>query len=61
MAVHNVVGPARQWEPSSRLENATRDVSCLRSDSRRRRYVSALPKVTPRYLGSGQDLVAVHI
>ena len=54
MAVRNVVVPALQPEPASRLRSATRDVSFLRSDSRCRRYVNDRSNVTPRYLGSGQ-------
>ena len=54
MAIRNVVAPAPQPEPASRLKSATRDVSFLRSDSRCRRYVSDLSNVTPRYLGSEQ-------
>jgi len=42
VAVRNVVAPALQPEPASRLRSATRDVSFLRSDSRCRRYVSDL-------------------
>ena len=57
MAVRNVVAPAPQPEPASRLRSATRDVSFLRSDTRCRRYVSDLSNVTPRYLGSEQDFV----
>ena len=34
MAVRNVVAPAPQPEPASRLRSATRDVSFLQSDSR---------------------------
>ena len=52
MAISNVVAPEPQPERTSRLMNATRDVSFLRSDSRCRRYVSDLSNVTPRYLGS---------
>ena len=54
VAVRNVVVPALQPEPASRLRSATRDVSFLRSDSRCRRYVNDRSNVTPRYLGSGQ-------
>ena len=53
-AVRNVVAPAPQPDPASRLRSATRGVSFLRSDSRCRRYVNDLPNVTPRYLGSEQ-------
>ena len=42
MAVRNVVAPAPQPEPASRLMCATRDVSFFRIDSRCRRYVSDL-------------------
>ena len=54
MAIRNIVAPAPQPEPASRLRSATRDVHLLRSDSRCRRYVSDLSNVTPRYLGSEQ-------
>ena len=54
MAVRSVVAPAPQTEPASRLKNATRDVSFLRSDSRCRQNVNDLSNVTPRYLGSEQ-------
>ena len=54
VAVRNVVAPAPQPEPASRLKNATCDGSFLGSDSRCRRYVSDLSNVTPRYLGSGR-------
>jgi len=54
VAVRNVVAPAPQPEPASRLMCATRDVSFFRIDSRCRRYVSELSNVTPRYLGSEQ-------
>ena len=54
VAIRRVVDPAHQPEPASRLRRATRDVSFFRSDSRCRRYVSDLSKVTPRYLGSEQ-------
>jgi len=54
VTVRNVVAPAPQPEPASRLRSATRYVSFLRSDSRCRRYVNDLSKVTPRYLGSEQ-------
>jgi len=46
--------PAPQPEVTTRLRNATHDVSFLRSDSRCRRHVSDLSNVTPRYLGSEQ-------
>ena len=55
VAVHNVVAPAPQPEPESRLTSSTRDVSFLRSDSRCGRYVSDLSNVTPTYLGSEQN------
>ena len=54
VAVRNVVAPAPQPEPASRLRSATHHVSFLRSYSRCRRYVSDLYNVTPRYLGSEQ-------
>ena len=54
MAIRRVVAPVPQPEPASHFRSATRDVSFLRSDSRCRRYVSALSNVTPRYLGSEQ-------
>jgi len=54
VAVRNIVAPAPQPEPASRLRSVKRDVSFLRSDSRCRRYVSDLSNVTPRYLGSEQ-------
>jgi len=54
VAVRGVFAPAPHPVPPSRLRSATCDVSFLRSDSRRRRYVSDLPNVTPRYLGSEQ-------
>ena len=54
VAVRNVVAPAPQLEPASRLRSATRDVSFLRRDSRYRQHVSPLSNVTPRYLGSEQ-------
>jgi len=53
VAVHNVVAPAPQTEPASRLKSAKRDVSFLQSDSRCGKYVSGLSNVTSRYLGSG--------
>jgi len=59
VAVHNVVAPAPLPEPASHLRSATRNVSCLRSDSRCRRYVSDLSNVTPRYLGSEQKGIVV--
>jgi len=55
----NVVPPAPQLEPASRLKSATRNVSFLRSDSRCRRYVSDLSNVTPRYLGSEKGRVSL--
>ena len=54
VAVRNVVAPALQPEPASRLRSATRDASNLHSDAGCRRYVSDLSNVTPRYLGSEQ-------
>ena len=54
MVVRNVVAPAPQPEPASRLRSATRDVSFLRSDSRCRRYVSHLSNVTQRNGAEGQ-------
>ena len=45
VAIRRVVAPAPQREPASRLRSATHDVSFLRSDSRRRRYVSDLKYV----------------
>jgi len=54
VAIHRVVAPAPQPEPTSRLRSMTRDVSFLRSDSRCRRYMSDLFNVTPRNLGSEQ-------
>jgi len=51
VAVSNIVAPALQLEPASRLRSATRDFRVLRSDSRCRRHVSDRPNVTPRYLG----------
>jgi len=54
VAVLNVVAPALQPEPASRLRSATRDVSFSWSDLKCRRYVSDLSNVTPRYLGSEQ-------
>jgi len=54
VAVRNVVAPAPQPEPASRLRSATHDVSFLQSDSRCRRYVSDLYNVTLRYLGLEQ-------
>jgi len=50
VAVRNVVAPAPQPEPASRLRSVMRDVSFLRC----RQYVSDLSNVTPRYLGSEQ-------
>ena len=50
MAMRNVVAPAPQPEPPSRLKSATHDVNFLRSDSRCRRYVSDLSNITPRCL-----------
>ena len=50
VAIRNVVAPASQPEPASRLRNSTPDVSFLRSDSRCRRYASDLSKFTPSYL-----------
>ena len=52
VAVRRVVAPTPQPEPASRLKDATRDVSFLRSDSR---YVRVMPNVTPRYLDSEQN------
>jgi len=52
VAVGNVVPPALQPEPASRLKSATRDVNLLRNDSRCRRYVSVLSNVIPRNVGS---------
>ena len=54
VAIRNVVAPAPQPEPASRLRSATRDVSFLRSDSKCRRYVSVLFNFIPRYLGLRQ-------
>jgi len=54
VAVCNVVAPASQPEPASRLKSATHDVSFLRSDSRCRQYLSVLSNVTVRYLGPEQ-------
>ena len=54
VAVRNVVAPAPQPKPASRLRSSTRDVSFLWNDSRCRRYVSDLSNVTPRYLGAEQ-------
>jgi len=54
VALRRIVAPTPQPEPASLPRSATRDVSFLRSDSRCRRYVSDLFKVTPRYLGSEQ-------
>ena len=54
VAVCNVIAPAPQPEPASRLRSATRRVSFLRNDSRCRRCMSDLSNVTPRYLGSDQ-------
>jgi len=54
VAVRNVVAPAPQPEPASRLRSATRDVSFLRSDSRCRRYVSDLSNATSRYFDPEQ-------
>jgi len=54
VAVRKDFAPAPQPEPASRLRNATRYVSFLRSDSRCRRYVSDLSNVTLRFLGSEQ-------
>jgi len=53
-AVCSVVAPVQQLEPASNLKSATYDVSFLRSDSRCRQHVNALPSVTPRYLDSEQ-------
>jgi len=53
-AVRNAVAPAPQPEPANRHKSAKRDVSFLRSDSKRRRYVSDLRNVIPRYLVSDQ-------
>ena len=55
MAVRNVIVPALQPEPASRLKSVTRDVSFVRSDSRCHRYVSDLSNVTARYLGPEQN------
>ena len=54
VALHNVVAPAPQPDPANRLMSAKRDVNFLRSDSRYQLYVSALPNVPPRYVGSEQ-------
>ena len=54
VAVRNVVVPAPQPEPASRLRSARRDVSFLWSDSWCRRYVSDLSNVILRYLGLEQ-------
>jgi len=53
-AIRRVVAPAPQLEPASHLRSATCDVSFLRSDSRCRRYVTDLSKVTLKYVGSEQ-------
>jgi len=50
-AIRRVVPPAPQPEPASRLRSVTPDLSFLRSNSRRRRYLSGLSNVTWRYLG----------
>ena len=52
VAVRNVVAPASQPEPASRLKSAAHDVNSLRSDSRCRRYVTVLLIIPTRYLGS---------
>jgi len=54
VTVRNVIAPAPQPEPASRLKSAKRGVSFLRNNSRCRRYMSDLSNVTPRYLGSEQ-------
>jgi len=54
VALRNVVAPAPQPEPANGLKSAKGDVNFFRSDSRCRRYVSALFNVTPRYVGSEQ-------
>ena len=54
VAVRNVVAPAPQVDPASRLRSPTRVVSFLRSDSKCRRNVSALSNFMPRYVGSAQ-------
>ena len=51
VAVRNVVVPAPQPEPMSRLRSATRDVSFFRCNSRCRRCVNELSYITPRCLG----------
>ena len=52
VAIRRVFAPTPQPESARCLRRATHVVSFLRSDSRCRRYVSDLSKVTPRYLGS---------
>ena len=59
VAVCNVVAPAPQPEPASRLRSATRDVSFLQSDSRCWQYVSDLSNVTSRYLDSEKGRVSL--
>jgi len=49
VAVRNIVAPALQPEPASRLKSVTRNVSFLRSDARCRLYVGELCNATPRH------------
>ena len=55
MAVRNVVAATPHPEPARRLKSATRGVNFLPSDLNCRRYVSVLPNVTPRYVGSEKN------
>jgi len=62
VAIRNVVAPAPQPEPTSRLRSATRDVSFLRSDLRCRRYVSELFNVTDVFgLGAEEHGFVVEV
>ena len=54
VAVRNAVAPAPQTEPASSLKSATRYVNLLRSDSRRRWYVTVRPNVIQGYVASEQ-------
>ena len=54
-AVSNVLAPAPNPEPASRLSSETRMDNFLRNASRWWRYVSALSGFTRRWVGTGQN------
>ena len=63
VAVRNVVTPASQPEPASRLKSAMHDVNFLRSDSRCRRYVSdlsSIPLVSVMHLLRISSTISLH-